>query len=262
MPGTFYISFQSLGMSVSGFLILLREFFCSFLQKVLPGQHGHLLGNRLHKYIFVSFRVSLAMMPRAADPGHHVWNNILQQQWSSIHIHSNTHETVLTAHTGMFWEEAEFWWRRQFIVKISGGIQLTVSFVVVFLMFFSMCWRPLASSQACVIISSQFCNRMQPRNRREQFCKYLIFFNILQYIMIIDHPTQDWFETATWWPGLSANNEQIYQKQETTDSCLSDRLACSPSGWKTTHVIAYLRSVNDDANLDGHKNKTLVIVQV
>ena len=52
MPATFYISFQNLGMSVLGFLILLREFFSPFLQKVLPGQHGHLLGNRLHKYIF------------------------------------------------------------------------------------------------------------------------------------------------------------------------------------------------------------------
>ena len=154
MPGTFYISFQSLGMSVSGFLILLREFFfCSFLQKVLPGQHGHLLGNRLHKYIFVSFRVSLAMMPRAADLGHHVWNNILQQQWSSIHIHSNTCETVLTAHTGMFWEDAEFWWRRQFIVKISGGTQLTVSFVG---FFFFWCFFPCAACRKLTSLGYNF----------------------------------------------------------------------------------------------------------
>ena len=134
-------------MNVSGFLILLREFFFSpFLQKVLPGQHGHLLGNRLHKYIFF-IQVSLAMMPRAADLGHQVKSSILQQQWSPLYIHTNTHGTVLEAHTVVFLEDAEFSWRRQPILKISGGYPVDC-----FLCFFTCFFFPCAACRQCKLV--------------------------------------------------------------------------------------------------------------
>ena len=71
MTATFYISFQSLGMRVSGFLILLREFSWPFPAQgfAWPARPP---ARKQAPQIHLFLRVSLAMMPRAADLGHNV----------------------------------------------------------------------------------------------------------------------------------------------------------------------------------------------
>ena len=91
--------------------------------------------------------------------------------------------------------------------------QLTVSFAF-FTRFFPVYCLPPA--QACAIISSQFCvQRYAAPWPPRAISQIFRCFNTLQCVTIIDHPTRDWFETATLWPGLSANNGQINRKQET-----------------------------------------------
>ena len=114
----------------------------------------------------------------------------------------------------MFLEDADLWWRRQTILKISVGDPADC-FICFFLhVFFLVCCLPPA--QACAIISSKFCIQRYaapwpPRAISQIFRS----FNTLQCVIIIDHPTRDWFGSATLWPGLSANNGQITRKHET-----------------------------------------------
>ena len=57
-------------------------------------------------------------------------------------------------------------------------------------------------------------------------------------------------------------NKSLENMKERTDKCSSDRLACTTSGCKAAHFIAYIRRLNDNANVDEHKNKTLFSVHV